>query len=157
MMGLREKLLHSYLLQPANRDIIGGIEHDNMEMLLEQRKLRVTHIKQYLRHFLTSTESGKPIIAYPHVGLPLGTQSHLTDLITYNHKLRQRKQTFKDTQYWKKQEKVSIDNKKKSRKQKLNDFHKAMLDHREAFLKFHKDCRNGKFLVFLITTCYSLY
>ena len=172
-MSLREKLLYQAYHNNLNKDskdvkdIKEGEESVDVEipdptsthspylqdLLVEQRKLRVSHIKQLFRQFVTPTEHGKAMIVYPHIGLPLGIQSYISEAIPYNHKLRQRKAGFKDSQYWKKQEKQVTDQKKKVRKQKLKDFHEAMLKHRDEFLKFHKECRAGK-IYFSVFNCF---
>lgn len=77
-------------------------------------------------------------------GIALGTANYFADLIPSSSCYRVRKQSKREIKIYEKEDKkkrIEIDEK---RKKKISDYHKALMDHRDAFQKFHKNCRNGK-------------
>ena len=84
-------------------------------------------------------------------GIPLGTSNYFADIVPASSCFRIRKQSKREIKAWEKDDKkkrVEIEEKKK---RKVNDYHKALMEHRDAFQKFHKGVRTGNF------QCLSLF
>ncbi len=111
-----------------------------------QRTLRAALLKSYVDHRKkeTSKSSGEIVNATNSLA-----NNYFSEFLSVSSNYRSRKQTRREIRNWERDDKrkrVDLDEKKRK---KQGDYFKSLMDHRDAFLKFHKSTKTGIF--------YSLY
>jgi hypothetical protein len=163
---IREELVKSSLVQltqKARETTPGGTQLQQQQktnnLLTQcfylQRHVRANVLKVFMetraKEYQLETMSPHSLQSFKLTGgISLGTSNYFADLIPAASCYRIRKQSKREIKAWEKEDKkkrVEIEEKKK---RKVSDYHKALMEHRDAFQKFHKGVRSGeKSLVFV--------
>jgi hypothetical protein len=111
-----------------------------------QRHVRSSALKTFIDHRtkLLTQESATLANFITTAGIPIGTLNYLTDINPGSTYYRVRKTNRKDTRALEREDKRRRQEFEDKKKKKAVDFHKALIDHREAFTKFHKAAKQGQ-------------
>lgn len=109
-----------------------------------QRHVRSNALKTYMelrsKELSAAEASWQPF--KQTAGIALGTANYLSDLVPSSTCYRVRKQSKREIKSWEKDDKRKRSDTEERRKRKVTDYHKTLMEHREAFQKFHKNCRS---------------
>lgn len=118
-------------------DYLSETEKDDNHVFALQRQLRGSTVQQFLE-----LQKREGIQTVP--GLIMGSSNVLSDLVHYSTQHRVRK-TISQRQ----SKTLAVEDRRRReveerKRRKQSDYMKAVLDHREKFLTFHKDMKSGK-------------
>lgn len=162
---IREELVKSSLILLTQKSREVAHNRLNTQCFYLQRHLRANILRVFMetrnREFAAEAPNtpGSFVAFKLTAGIPLGTSNYLGDLIPPSTCYRIRKQSKREIKNWEKEDKKRRIEGEEKKKRKVSDYHKALLEHRDAFFKFHKGARSGKadFLLRLLSPFLILF
>jgi len=143
----REELIRMDLIAQSQKSKDSSSAVPFSQLIFLQRQLRAVLLKSYLdnrkKEGLRNTSD-----VIPSLSNSLST-NYFSEFLSINSYYRARKQNrreIRNSDRDDRRKRGDIDEKKRK---KQNDYFKALMDHRDSFLKFHKGCKagNGRLVV----------
>lgn len=141
----REDLIKMHLLQETQKVKETGGNKLSVQSFYLQRHLRAALLKSYVDNRKKETLKN-PTDVVSNAANSLSS-NYYSEFLSVSGHYRSRKQNRREIKNWERDDrrkKVDLDEKKRK---KQNDYFKSLMDHRDAFLKFHKTTKAGNIII----------
>ena len=150
MSTIREELIKSSLILKSKNELSYASHHNRLltQCFYLQRHVRANALKLLMETRNRELQYDPSWQAFKTTGgTALGISNYFSDLTPSASCYRVRKQSKREIKSWEKDDKKKRAETDDKRKKKLTDYHKALMEHRDAFQKFHKNCRLGMYFL----------